>query len=56
MSPTFSNNSVFVEGEKYHCLSIHSPLGKELIGYEQGDTAELEAPNGIQEYEIISIS
>jgi transcription elongation GreA/GreB family factor len=56
MSPTFSNHTVEIEGEKYNCLSIHSPLGKELIGYELGDIVELEAPSGIQEYEILSIN
>jgi len=56
MTPTFSNHIVVIEGSQYNCLSIHSPLGKELIGYEHGDIAELEAPSGIQEYEIISIS
>ncbi len=56
MSPAFSNHTVEIEGNKYNCLSIHSPLGKELIGYEVGDIAELEAPSGIQEYEILKIS
>jgi transcription elongation GreA/GreB family factor len=56
MSPTFSNHVVVIEGNEYNCLSIHSPLGKELIGYGMGDIAELEAPSGIQEYEILEIS
>ncbi len=36
-------------------ISYHSPLGKALIGLEEGDTANVHAPKGNIEYEIESV-
>ena len=36
-------------------ISFASPLSRALIGKLSGDIAEFESPNGIQEYEIISV-
>ncbi len=36
-------------------ISISSPIARALIGREEGDVAAVNAPGGIQEYEIISI-
>ena len=36
-------------------LSSTSPLGRALLGKNEGDYAEVEAPNGAREYEIIKI-
>ena len=36
-------------------ISFASPLSRALIGKFSGDIAEFESPNGIQEYEIISV-
>jgi len=36
-------------------ISISSPIARALIGKEAGDIAEVNAPGGIQEYEIIAV-
>ena len=36
-------------------ISIVSPLGKALIGNEEGDLIKLKTPGGIQEFEILEI-
>ncbi len=37
-------------------ISVTSPLGKALIGKEEGDEIRVRAPRGVQEYEILGIS
>lgn len=37
-------------------ISIYSPVGKALIGKEEGDEVVVDAPSGKIEYEIISIA
>ncbi|MCP4682759.1 MAG: transcription elongation factor GreA [Desulfobacterales bacterium] len=37
-------------------ISVTSPLGKALIGREEGDEVRVQAPRGVQEYEILGIS
>ena len=37
-------------------LSVNSPIGKGLLGKKVGDIAEIEAPNGIMNFEIMEIS
>jgi transcription elongation factor GreA len=36
-------------------ISISSPISRALIGKYQGDIAEVQAPGGIREYEILDI-
>ena len=36
-------------------ISFASPLSRALIGKVAGDIAEFQSPNGVQEYEIISV-
>ena len=36
-------------------ISFASPLSRALIGKTAGDIAEFQSPNGIQEYEIVSV-
>ena len=36
-------------------ISVASPLGKALIGKEEGDEIKLKTPGGIQEFEILEI-
>jgi transcription elongation factor GreA len=36
-------------------ISVVSPLGKALIGKEEGDEIKLKTPGGIQEFEILEI-
>ena len=37
-------------------ISVDSPIGKGLLGKKVGDTAEIQTPGGIMEFEIIEIS
>ena len=37
-------------------ISINSPIARALIGKKAEDIAEVQAPGGIHEYEIISVS
>jgi len=36
-------------------INVGSPIGRALIGKEEGDTAEVQAPGGLKHYEIISV-
>jgi transcription elongation factor GreA len=36
-------------------ISVTSPLGKTLIGREEGDAIKVKTPGGIQEFEILEI-
>ncbi len=36
-------------------ISITSPIARALIGKEEGDIAEVQAPSGIIEYEIVEV-
>jgi len=36
-------------------ISVTSPLGKALIGNEEGDYVKLKTPGGLQEFEILEI-
>ena len=37
-------------------ISISSPIARALIGKEEGDTAEVQAPGGVRRYEIVGVS
>lgn len=36
-------------------ISVTSPLGKTLIGKEEGDAIKVKTPGGVQEFEILEI-
>ena len=36
-------------------ISFSSPIARALIGKEEGDIAEVQAPGGVKEYEILSV-
>jgi len=36
-------------------ISVTSPIARALIGKEEGDIAEVQAPGGIKEYEILTV-
>jgi len=36
-------------------ISVSSPIARALIGKEEGDVAEVQAPGGQREYEIVAI-
>lgn len=36
-------------------ISVHSPLGRALIGKEEGDEVVVDAPRGRMEYEVVSV-
>ena len=41
---------------KLGLVNISSPIARALIGKEEGDTAEVQAPGGLRRYEIIKVS
>jgi transcription elongation factor GreA len=36
-------------------ISVSSPIARALIGKHAGDTAEVEAPAGLREYEVLAV-
>ena len=40
---------------KQGLINISSPIARALIGKEEGDTAEVQAPGGTRRYEIVAI-
>jgi len=36
-------------------ISINSPISRSLIGKEEGDIAEVQAPGGVRRYEILEV-
>lgn len=41
---------------KQGLINISSPIARALIGKEEGDTAEVQAPGGTKRYEIVAVS
>lgn len=40
---------------KQRKISVGSPIARALIGKEEGDVAEVQAPGGMREYEIMAV-
>ena len=40
---------------KQGLINIGSPIARALIGKEEGDTAEVQAPGGVKHYEIVAV-
>ena len=36
-------------------VSVNSPIARALIGKESGDVAEVQAPGGLREYEVLDV-
>jgi transcription elongation factor GreA len=41
---------------KLGLVNINSPISRALIGKEEGDVAEVQAPGGLRRYEVIAVS
>ena len=41
---------------KLGLINISSPIARALIGKEEGDVAEVQAPGGLRRYEIVGVS
>jgi transcription elongation factor GreA len=41
---------------KLGLINISSPIARALIGKEEGDIAEVQAPGGVRRYEIVGVS
>ena len=41
---------------KQNLISVNSPIARALIGKEEGDSIEFEAPSGKRNYEVLSVS
>ena len=40
---------------KHGLINISSPIARALIGKEEGDTAEVQAPGGVKHYEVVAV-
>ena len=40
---------------KQGLINISSPIARALIGKEEGDTAEVQAPGGLRRYEVVAV-
>jgi transcription elongation factor GreA len=40
---------------KQGLISIGSPIARALIGKEEGDYAQVQAPGGVREYEVVAV-
>ncbi len=40
---------------KHGRVNISSPIARALIGKDEGDTAEVQAPGGVKRYEIVTV-
>ncbi|SFM45010.1 transcription elongation factor GreA [Variovorax sp. OV329] len=40
---------------KLGLINVGSPIARALIGKEEGDTAEVQAPGGVKRYEIVGV-
>jgi transcription elongation factor GreA len=40
---------------KHGKISVSSPIARALIGKSEGDVAEVKAPGGVREYEVIAV-
>lgn len=40
---------------KLGLINISSPISRALIGKEEGDTAEVQAPGGVKRYEVVTV-
>ena len=36
-------------------ISVNSPIARAMIGKEEGDIAEVQAPSGVREYDILNV-
>ncbi|MGO1072860.1 transcription elongation factor GreA [Lysobacter sp. CA199] len=41
---------------KLGLIAISSPVARALIGKNEGDSVEIQAPGGVREYEIVSVA
>lgn len=41
---------------KHGKISVSSPIARALIGKHEGDTAEVQAPGGVREYEVLRVN
>ena len=41
---------------KLGLININSPIARALIGKEEGDAVEVQAPGGLRHYEVVSVS
>ena len=53
--PVAGGHSLDEEGEKVTLVTVHSVLGRALMGLEVGESAECELPDGTQILEIVEI-
>lgn len=41
---------------KFRKISVNTPVARSLIGKRSGDIVEVKVPNGVKEYEVLSVT
>jgi transcription elongation GreA/GreB family factor len=54
--PAAGGEHFTIDGQQLQTLTPTSPLGRALLGLEQGDEAEVESPQGMRVYEIVALA
>lgn len=54
--PVAGGERIELDGVTVQSLTLSSPLGAALIGLCVGDEAEVESPQGVRVYEVLSVS
>ena len=55
LAPSAGSGPLTIDGKNIKILSIHSPLARNLIGLEEGESFVLDSPSGQKEYSIEKI-
>tara|TARA_Y100000768_G_C23627222_1_gene517817 strand:+ start:78 stop:557 length:480 start_codon:yes stop_codon:yes gene_type:complete len=53
LSCACGGETLTIDSEKIHVITTTSPIGKEVLGLEEGDSFELENSQGVREFELI---
>jgi transcription elongation GreA/GreB family factor len=53
--PVAGGEQLVTEGTTIQSLTLSSPLGRALLGQSVGDEVELESPQGMRVYEVVSV-
>ncbi len=56
MAPAGGGQSVLVADRALLVLTPNAPLGRALIGRRIGDSVEVRTPQGLREYEVVSVA
>lgn len=56
LTPQSGGIKIELQNQVFQVISIHSPIGKELIGCHINESIEVVTPKGNKEYEVMAIN